>query len=69
MEREAVSRCASLAHGDVVQAYMAGVLCFTGCVTEVQPEGELFWAVDGIGHRQLIDLGSYLVYRLSPPFL
>lgn len=69
MEREPVRASASLARGDVVQAYAAGVLHFTGCVTEVHADGGLFWAVDSIGQRQLIDLGSYRVYRLSPPFL
>lgn len=69
MERERVLTCAGLVPGDVVQAHVGAVLQFIGCVTETQAEHELFWAVDSIGQRRLIDLGSYEVYRLYPPYL
>ena len=69
MERERMLTCAGLVPGDMIQAHVGTVLQFTGCVTETQADGELFWAVDSIGQRRLIDLGSYEVYRLYPPFL
>lgn len=69
MEREVLSTCGELAHGDVVQAYVANVLQFCGCVTEIHIEREIFWTADGIGQRRAVDLASYTVYRLYPPFL
>lgn len=66
MDRESLLTCGELQRGDVVQAKSGHVL-FTGRVIEIHVGHELFWAVDSLGDRRLIDLGSYEVYQLHPP--
>jgi hypothetical protein len=63
MVTEQLHDCSDLEHGDIIHAHRRGILQFVGRVTEIDPSQELFWAVDSIGDRRLVDLGSYDVYR------
>ena len=69
MDRKRILACVELETGDAIEARLGPILHFTGCVTEVQTDQELFWATDSIGHRRLIDFGSYDVFRVYPAVL
>ena len=59
-----VRSCHELDPGSVVEARVRGEKHFEGQVTETHPKMRLFWAVDQVGVRRLIELDEYEVYRL-----
>lgn len=57
-----VHSCAAIANGDKIQAEFQGVVHFRGQVAEMHPTMSIFWAVDSIGERRLIDFLDFAVY-------
>jgi hypothetical protein len=60
-----VASCRDLDAGAEVEARVRGQKHFEGQVTETHPKMRLFWAVDSLGARRLIELDEYEVYRLD----
>ncbi|MDQ4501056.1 hypothetical protein [Sinomonas sp. ASV322] len=60
-----ISSCRELVCGDEIQAQVGSVVHFRGRVTNLHPPMDLFWAVDAIGERRLIDFHEYAVYVVA----
>jgi hypothetical protein len=65
MDRKRIRTCTEIREGDAILAHYGTVLQFAGLVTLIQADHKLFWAVDSLGCRRLIDLGSYNVFLSS----
>lgn len=62
---ELVRSCHELEAGAEIEARVRGEKHFEGRVDETHPKLRLFWAVDEVGVRRLIELDEYEVYRLG----
>ena len=60
-----VRSCYELEAGAEIEARVGGEKHFEGQVTETHSKLRLFWAVDGVGVRRLIELDEFEVYRLA----
>ena len=60
-----VRSCKELVCGDEIQARVDDVVHFRGHVINVHQPMELFWAIDAIGERRIIDFQEYAVYVLT----
>ena len=62
---ERVRSCHELEAGAVIEVRWRGEKHFEGQVDVTHPRMGLFWAVDEVGVRRLIELDEYEVYRLT----
>jgi hypothetical protein len=60
-----VSSCRELAYGDRIEAAVSGVVWFQGEVVQIWPAMELFWAIDSLGERRIIEFSEYTVSLLD----
>ncbi|MEA5454454.1 hypothetical protein SPF06_06945 [Sinomonas sp. JGH33] len=60
-----ISSCRELVCGDEILAQVGGVVHFRGRVTNLHAPMDLFWAVDAIGERRIIDFHEYAVYLVT----
>jgi hypothetical protein len=61
---ERVRSCHELLPGAEIEARVRGEKHFEGQVDTAHPKMGLFWAVDKVGVRKLIELDAYEVYRI-----
>lgn len=61
---ELVRSCHELEAGAEIEARIRGERRFKGTVAETHPKMRLFWAVDHVGVRRIIELDEYEVFKL-----
>jgi hypothetical protein len=65
MFRTRLHSCAQLIIGDWVKAESRGTAPFQGQVVEIHQPMDLFWAVDFIGERRILDFESHSIYLIE----
>ncbi|BCW44886.1 hypothetical protein [Arthrobacter sp. StoSoilB5] len=61
----AIESCEGLEPGDRIEACRAGTVHFSGRVTELMPQFDLFWATDHHGERRIVEFQEYRVRRID----
>ena len=59
-----IESCEELEPGDRIQARRGGAVHFSGRVTELMPQFDLFWATDDQGERRIVEFQEYSVSRV-----
>ncbi|MDQ0104308.1 hypothetical protein J2T10_003982 [Paenarthrobacter nicotinovorans] len=59
-----VESCALLHANDRIEARRGNVVQFSGWVTDLMPELDLFWAVSDLGERRIFELSEFRVKRV-----
>ncbi|MDP9905513.1 hypothetical protein [Arthrobacter bambusae] len=62
--RSVIESCEGLKPGDRIEARRGGTLYFSGRITELMPQFDLFWATDDQGERRIVEFQEYSVSRV-----
>ncbi|MDQ4501291.1 hypothetical protein [Sinomonas sp. ASV322] len=60
-----VHSCRELVTGNEVQAKVGDVVHFRGRVIDMHEPMELFWAVDSVGERRILEFREYAIYLMA----
>lgn len=62
MDDKRILSCSELSEGGYVEARVRGTVHFHGRVHEIMPSMNIFWAIDSMGERRIIDFGEYEIH-------